>query len=201
MVGHIFGVGDRHLQNILIDKTTAELVHIDFGVLFDFGKVLNTPERVPFRLTRDIVDGMASGSTAGTFVKTCEQTMTILRENHELITTICDVLVHDPIYNWTVRVKDDRGNRDEGSEENEVNENNAGRRSLIAHDGDSDGGGDSDKNEVAENVLARIQAKLHGREDTGGESLNVSRHVRWLIQQAQNEENLAHMFPGWAPWV
>lgn len=31
MVGYILGIGDRHVQNILIDKTTAEVIHIDFG--------------------------------------------------------------------------------------------------------------------------------------------------------------------------
>ena len=30
-VGYILGLGDRHVQNILIDKQTAELVHIDLG--------------------------------------------------------------------------------------------------------------------------------------------------------------------------
>lgn len=34
MVGYILGIGDRHVSNILIDKTTAELVHIDFGMFF-----------------------------------------------------------------------------------------------------------------------------------------------------------------------
>ncbi|GBG24907.1 Serine/threonine-protein kinase ATM [Hondaea fermentalgiana] len=189
MVGHIFGVGDRHLQNILIDETTAELVHIDFGVLFEFGKTLATPERVPFRLTRDLVDGMPAKSTAGTFEKTCERTMGILRDNHELITTISDVLVHDPIYNWTVRTK-------KGPE----GEDDADTRALAADDETSESRAKR-KNEVAENVLARIREKLHGREDTGGENLNVKGHVRRLIQQARDPENLAHMFPGWASWV
>lgn len=31
MVGYILGIGDRHVQNILIDNETAELIHIDFG--------------------------------------------------------------------------------------------------------------------------------------------------------------------------
>lgn len=30
-VGYILGLGDRHVQNILIDTNTAELVHIDLG--------------------------------------------------------------------------------------------------------------------------------------------------------------------------
>ncbi len=53
MVGYILGIGDRHNSNILIDNTTAEVVHIDFGITFEHGKTLPTPERVPFRLTRE----------------------------------------------------------------------------------------------------------------------------------------------------
>lgn len=60
MVGHILGIGDRHSNNILIQEHTGEIVHIDFGIVFEQGKVLNTPETVPFRLTRDVVDGMVS---------------------------------------------------------------------------------------------------------------------------------------------
>ena len=52
MVGYIVGLGDRHLQNILIDRQSAELVHIDLGIAFEQGKMLKTPEIVPFRLTR-----------------------------------------------------------------------------------------------------------------------------------------------------
>lgn len=39
MVGYILGLGDRHLQNILIDEKTAEVVHIDFGIAFEQGKM------------------------------------------------------------------------------------------------------------------------------------------------------------------
>ena len=33
-------------------------MHIDFGIVFEQGKTLLTPETVPFRLTRDMVDGL-----------------------------------------------------------------------------------------------------------------------------------------------
>lgn len=33
MIGYILGLGDRHVQNILIDTSTAEVIHIDFGML------------------------------------------------------------------------------------------------------------------------------------------------------------------------
>ena len=67
MVGYILGLGDRHVQNILIDRKTAELIHIDFGIAFDQGLNLSFPERIPFRLTRDIEDGMGIFSIDGIF--------------------------------------------------------------------------------------------------------------------------------------
>ena len=56
MVGYILGLGDRHVENILLDKETAELIHIDLGIAFEFGKILPTPETVPFRLTQVRID-------------------------------------------------------------------------------------------------------------------------------------------------
>lgn len=38
MVGYIIGLGDRHLDNVLIDMTTGEVVHIDYNVCFEKGK-------------------------------------------------------------------------------------------------------------------------------------------------------------------
>ena len=56
--GYVIGLGDRHSANLLLDQVHAEVVHIDLGIAFEQGRFLNTPEMVPFRLTRDIVDGM-----------------------------------------------------------------------------------------------------------------------------------------------
>lgn len=40
MVGYIIGLGDRHLDNVLIDMTTGEVVHIDYNVCFEKGESL-----------------------------------------------------------------------------------------------------------------------------------------------------------------
>lgn len=69
MVGYILGIGDRHVQNILIDLKTADVIHIDFGIAFEQGRVLPHPELIPFRLTRDIVAPMGVSGVDGIFRK------------------------------------------------------------------------------------------------------------------------------------
>lgn len=41
--------------------------YFDAGVAFEQGKILPTPETVPFRLSRDIVDGMGVTGVEGVF--------------------------------------------------------------------------------------------------------------------------------------
>ena len=35
IVGHVIGLGDRHLSNILMDEKLGEVVHIDLGIAFE----------------------------------------------------------------------------------------------------------------------------------------------------------------------
>jgi PI-3-kinase-related kinase SMG-1 len=51
IVGYLLGLGDRHLDNLLLDKACGQIVHIDYSVCFDKGLGLRVPEVVPFRLT------------------------------------------------------------------------------------------------------------------------------------------------------
>ena len=42
---YLLGLGDRHVQNILIDKNTAEFIHIDLGELFITKALYTIPSR------------------------------------------------------------------------------------------------------------------------------------------------------------
>ena len=103
-MGYFLGLGDRHVLNILIDKKTAEVIHIDLGVAFEQGRLLPTPETIPFRLTRDVIDGMGFCGTEGVFRRSCENTMEVLRKNADIILIILEVLLYDPLYLWTLTV-------------------------------------------------------------------------------------------------
>jgi ataxia telangiectasia mutated family protein len=85
IVGYIVGLGDRHPNNILFTRDTGEIVHIDFGITFEAGRRQAVPEQVPFRLTRDMVDGLGCLSTCGLFRRCCETTMEVLRESAPLV--------------------------------------------------------------------------------------------------------------------
>ena len=61
----------------MIDKITAEVIHIDLGIAFEQGKILPTPETIPFRLTRDIIDGFGPCGVEGTFRKCAETTLKV----------------------------------------------------------------------------------------------------------------------------
>jgi serine/threonine-protein kinase mTOR len=59
MVGYILGLGDRHPSNLLLDRVTGKVVHIDFGDCFEVAMHRDKfPEKVPFRLTRMLTHAM-----------------------------------------------------------------------------------------------------------------------------------------------
>jgi hypothetical protein len=56
---------------------TLQVLHIDLGIAFEQGMFLSTPERVPFRLTANVVDGMGAAGLEGTFRRCCETTLQV----------------------------------------------------------------------------------------------------------------------------
>ncbi|KAM6385448.1 serine-protein kinase ATM isoform 2-T5 [Alca torda] len=195
IVGYILGLGDRHVQNILIDEQTAELVHIDLGVAFEQGKILPTPETVPFRLTRDIVDGMGITGVEGVFRRCCEKTMAVMRNSQEALLTIVEVLLYDPLFDWTMNPLKalylQQRPEDEADMSSSLNTDPQECKRKASDD--------QSFNKVAERVLMRLQEKLKGVEE--GTVLSVGGQVNLLIQQAMDPKNLSRLFPGWKAWV
>ncbi|XP_067140412.1 serine-protein kinase ATM [Centruroides vittatus] len=195
VVGYMLGIGDRHVNNILIDVNTAEIIHIDFGIAFEQGKMLTTPETVPFRLTRDIVDGMGICGTEGIFKRCAEKTLEVLRNSQEILLTILSVFLYDPLYVWTISPQYAatlHHNRENVHDDDNETYSLAFPKSDIRQNC-------KEVNKMAEHALMRLQQKLKGIEDTI--PMNVNGQVNMLIQQAQDTRNLCQLYPGWQPYL
>ncbi|KAB5570824.1 hypothetical protein GE09DRAFT_721304 [Coniochaeta sp. 2T2.1] len=195
ILGHVLGLGDRHGHNILLDSKTGEVVHIDLGVAFEMGRILPVPELVPFRMTRDIVDGMGITRTEGVFRRCCEFTLDALREETYSIMTILDVLRYDPLYSWSMSplrvAKLQETVRGAGANDDDAAGGEAG--------GDVEGGGKAGKKQVnepseADRALEVVRKKL-------SKTLSVTATVNDLINQATDERNLAVLYSGWAAYA
>lgn len=46
---------------------------------------------MPFRLTRDVIDGMGVTGVEGVFRRCCEETLSVMRTNKEALLTIVEV--------------------------------------------------------------------------------------------------------------
>jgi serine-protein kinase ATM len=155
---------------------------------------LRIPEVVPFRLTRNVVDGMGPIGVEGTFTKAAESTLSALKENANGLLTILSAIVSDPLYKWSIGSK--KGNRrsmvdcedDEGNKPDQYNNVVGNSR-------------EENRNEVAAHAIARIHEKLIGYEDgTMGEQQSVESQVQLLLNAAQDPDNLCVMFAGWVPF-
>ena len=94
MLGYVIGLGDRHLDNILLDFQSGEILHIDFNVCFDKGLRLRVPECVPFRLTKSIRHALGVTQTKGTFERACVMTMRVLRRHRKLLLALMETFVY-----------------------------------------------------------------------------------------------------------
>ena len=178
MAGHIVGLGDRHLTNIMIRETgphRGALVHIDLGLIFEQARHLPRPELVPFRLTRDMIDGMGLAGTDGVMSRCAEESLRVMRENKYALLSIVDVLLHDPLESWKMSDQKREQRRDAAQ-----------------------GGDDGMSNIDARIIRKTIKDKLEGW--VRGELLGVQGQVKQLISEATSPENLSLLFQGWCAW-
>lgn len=145
------------------------------------------PERVPFRLTRNVIDGFGVTGVEGLFTKMSESTMYLLKSNTNALLTILSAMASDPLYKWSLSPTKNRNRR--ASIE---------QKKRDGHD-DYD---PKEKNKAAARAISKVHEKLQGYEDgTAGEQQSVEGQVQLLIKSARNHNNLSSMYPGWQPWV
>ncbi|XP_074597916.1 serine/threonine-protein kinase atr-like isoform X2 [Brevipalpus obovatus] len=161
MVGYVIGLGDRHLDNILLNSNDGGVVHVDFNILFNQGELLHVPEIVPFRLTPNTIQAMGVTGYEGAFRRTCETTLSIMRENKDTLFSHLRPLVDDPIAEWK---ESPRHGRNTWS-------NSSAQKSKDL------------RKEILERI-ARIERRLEGKieERENSSSISVNAQVQALIE-------------------
>ncbi|KAJ2263202.1 Serine/threonine-protein kinase tel1 [Coemansia sp. RSA 376] len=204
IAGWVLGIGDRHLQNILVDKATAELVHIDLGIAFDMGKLLPIPELIPFRLTREVIDGMGLLGLDGTFRHSCQAALQAMRDNAQVVITILNVLKVDPLYTWSlIPLRQDKMNRNVSMYVDEPRDNAragasasgdaSGEENHLTDQEETNAFAAEEENKEAERSIIHVGQRL-------GATISVEGQVSELIQQATDSGLLSRLFEGWSAW-
>ncbi|GAA5903699.1 hypothetical protein JCM6882_003390 [Rhodosporidiobolus microsporus] len=205
MVGHILGLGDRHPSNLLMDRVSGRIVHVDFGDCFEVAMQREKhPEKVPFRLTRMLTSAMEVSGIEGTFKITCQHTMRVLRDSKDSILAVLEAFVHDPLINWRLvqgaRQVGQHGAGGAGGGGGGENAAQGTRRPRGAETDIHDDGAVGQINTRAVQVIERVQQKLTGRDFKPTVVLSVNDQVDKLIAQATSLENLSQCFIGWCPF-
>ncbi|XP_070506242.1 serine/threonine-protein kinase Smg1 [Chironomus tepperi] len=102
VIGYIIGLGDRHLDNILVKLASGDIVHIDYNVCFEKGKTLRVPEKVPFRMTQNIEEALGLTGIEGSFRLCCEHVLKSLKRGRETLLTLLEAFVYDPLIDWAI---------------------------------------------------------------------------------------------------
>ncbi|CAD6193668.1 unnamed protein product [Caenorhabditis auriculariae] len=176
MIGFIFGLGDRHARNLMIDARNGMVVHVDFDSIFNVADFTQIAEPVPFRLTRNMIDGMSRVGLEGEFRTVCEQTLLVLREHSYRIdksmSLLPDLVSGPSLDSCLKRIKSERGKDISYKMKNAIHLVNV-------------------------RLAGNIVSPLVYREVPLANKMSVEQQVATLIDIATNEDRLAEMYIGW----
>ncbi|CAF0950646.1 unnamed protein product [Brachionus calyciflorus] len=174
--GYVLGLGDRHCENILMESSNGDCIHVDFNCLFNKGETLGVPEIVPFRLTHNMTEAMGPLGFEGCYRKTCEVTLKILRDYKEPLLTILKTFIYDPLVEW----------KTPGYKSNESGETISAKGQVHL-----------------QNITCRLKG-MHTKQWITTSSrvkalpLSVEGHVNTLIKESTDDRNLSAMYIGWS---
>lgn len=199
--GYVAGVGDRHLDNILLDFSTGELIHIDFGYVFGTATLaLPIPELVPFRATSALLDVLKPLNAQSWLEIDMARTMRALQDGSTLLKGVMDIFLRDPLIDW------------------ERDAFNSGRKASAAQhiqDRITRACGKLELENPGVMILEECAPKHKGssywknlcallRDSNTEQSRkcsDVDEQVRSLIDLATNPDILAVAWSGWRPWL
>ncbi|KAF7632536.1 hypothetical protein Mgra_00008051 [Meloidogyne graminicola] len=223
MIGALFGLGDRHLDNVLINLSTGQVVHVDWNVCFGKGKQLRVPEIVEFRLTGNIMHALGPTKVEGIFRQSCERVLEMLRGDKRIILFLLETFKFDAMLDLSLLQgpSTTRKTNDEMASEiiHRIEQKLLGYELIYNKSGEKDvegsemasgmlrlpkenlGDEDEIKNNIELQTFKREQSSTPSSEWIESAQLSVEDQVDLLINEATDLSNLSLMYEGWTAWV
>ena len=204
IVGYVIGLGDRHPGNLLINRFSGKVVHIDFGDCFERAALRKfLPEVVPFRLTRMMVRALGPGGVDGVFKSTFVNTSRILRKNRQVLEMVLSIFVHEPLIDPDIT--EDQSILEIDDTECERPQAKTRVLSKVVTGSVVDNGRvymtECDQSGLSPvEMKNRIAQKLTGADYSDTKRLSVEEQATWLIGLATDSYQLARMYSGWCPF-
>jgi len=190
-VGHIIGLGDRHSENILVDTSSGECVHVDFDCIFDKGLLLPRPEVIPFRLTPNMLDAFGPTGADGMYTGALTESMRTLRNNRDTLLSVLEPFLNDPVINF-------KGKSQKSKQDKDAKDAQTAMDSIAKIEGRLDG---------EYNLINPNKEKVKNKDapstadSTHFTKLSVEGQVQKMIMEATSHENLVQVYVGWMPWI
>lgn len=171
-----------------------------------------------------MIDAMGLCGAQGEFRSLCVEVMKVLRRQREVLLTILEVLLHDPLHRWAVcplkALKSQTAERAESQQQQQQQLSAAGvtlpvqyqprrvQRGLASSGGPTSQlassvgaspDADSLGNITAEHMLLKVKSKLQGIEC--GNVMSPEAQVAHLLNEAQDWDIQSRMYAGWSAWV
>eukprot|EP01060_Flectonema_neradi_P029030 TRINITY_DN3928_c4_g1_i3.p1 TRINITY_DN3928_c4_g1~~TRINITY_DN3928_c4_g1_i3.p1 ORF type:complete len:363 (+),score=59.12 TRINITY_DN3928_c4_g1_i3:120-1208(+) len=215
----LLGIGDRHLDNFLVDNNNLDVVPIDFGHAFGTAtEMLHIPELMPFRLTPQIVtvcEPLGASVLKGGMTASLQS----LRNNNKLLLDVLSVFVREPLATWQRNATRKARKSDLETTQNEkprdeysIAKITAVRKKLDLVNPSVVAAADLAGNSTAlattlrhKNGLSNAQGILRGRPGKNFRAQvpercrNVAEQVDCLIDMATDPNILCRTYMGWAP--
>ncbi|KAI7908116.1 uncharacterized protein BX663DRAFT_493038 [Cokeromyces recurvatus] len=199
--GYILGIGDRHLDNFLLDEKSGRLIPIDFGYAFGAAsELIPIPEIVPFRLTRQLIGVLDPLGISGILEDAMINILSVIQAEKELLLNIMrqedDESLKETSYSidknieWYPQKKIDTAKRKLNGE----NPANIIVSELM----------NGHSNEPWINNIKSIAKGVPGvdiRANIGNKCKNVNEQVKCLINLATDSRVLGVMYRGWQPYL
>eukprot|EP01012_Entosiphon_sulcatum_P003459 TRINITY_DN11099_c0_g1_i3.p1 TRINITY_DN11099_c0_g1~~TRINITY_DN11099_c0_g1_i3.p1 ORF type:complete len:4370 (-),score=577.88 TRINITY_DN11099_c0_g1_i3:12-11855(-) len=218
---YILGIGDRHLENFLLDTVSGELVAIDFGHAFGTAtEALPVPELIPFRLTRQLTHVAEPLGIDGMIRPDMVRSVEALRRGKHVLLNTMEVFVKEPLVEWLKKARREADTQkragvalsEADSSPDAVRWYPArkiaiARRKLQLENPALITLEEVKQNPSAQPEISKIEEVVRGVRDINARAAVVGRfcsgaeeYVSCLIDQATDPSLLGRTYVGWAPF-